>query len=136
VWARSATNTTDAPENSNGGSSVPFAITAPSTVAMTMGLTANKPASQLVGSQIIFTASVGGTAVRPTYKWWLFDGLTWSVVQDWSTTNTFSWTPRAANSQYQLWVRAQNPTNPAQNADASMSFPIVGGGSGGVNGKK
>jgi hypothetical protein len=41
------------------------------------------------------------------YKWWVFDGIDWAVVQPWSTSNTFVWTPTTANAGYRVsvWVR-------------------------------
>jgi hypothetical protein len=80
-----------------------------------------------VGSTVVFSATAGG-AVTIQYKWLLFDGVSWSTAQDWSAHNTFSWTPNAPNPNYQVQVRAQNVANTADNAGASLLFPIGGHG--------
>jgi hypothetical protein len=122
VWVRSAGNATDAPENSSSGTTISFAIT-PATVTIT-SLTSNKAAPELVNSKIMFSATASGAAVIQ-YKWLVFDGATWWTAQDWSANNKFSWTPLAANPDYQVQVRAQNAANVTDNAGASVLFPIL-----------
>jgi hypothetical protein len=89
-------------------------------------LTSNKTAPQPRFSRIVFTAKAAGASAYQ-YKWWVFDGVTWSVAQEWSTSNRFFWMPRTANSKYQVLVRAQNARNVGDSAGASMPFPISNG---------
>ncbi|HKY20072.1 MAG TPA: fibronectin type III domain-containing protein [Vicinamibacterales bacterium] len=126
VWIRSATSVADAPDNPSSSGDIPYSIQPVPVVqpeVLTTSIVANKSAPQLSGAKIMFTASaVGASAVQ--YKWWVFDGLTWVVAQEWSTSNRFSWTPKTANPLYQVLVRAQSATNTALSAGASMPFPI------------
>jgi hypothetical protein len=64
-----------------------------------------------------------------SYKWWLFDGANWTILQNWSAGNTYTWTPSVANSAFRVavWVRnagstADNYDNPQSNG--SVAFPV------------
>ena len=135
VWVRSAGWTADAPELSN---SLDFPVSAaqaqappPPPVTSTARLTAlsiaaNKPAPQIPGTTITFTASpTGGTAHE--YKWLVHDGLNWNVVTGWSTANTFNWTPTLANGSHRIgvWVRTGGSTADAAEFTNSMDFAIA-----------
>jgi hypothetical protein len=101
---------------------------APSSLQLT-ALTANKTAPQVAGTTITFTASATGGTAPYQYKWWLFDGTSWAVKQDWSSKNTFAWTPTKSNSAYQIrvWARSAGTSANAPDNDASigtMAFPI------------
>jgi hypothetical protein len=127
VWVRSATNTADAPENANAGSSMPYPITAPVqtiTTGVAVTLSANMSAPQPAGTSIQFTAAATGASAY-VYKWWIFDGSSWSVLRDWSSASTILWTPKWANSNYQILVRVANAAKDSDNAGASMAFPIT-----------
>jgi cell wall-associated protease len=124
VWVRSAGSTIDAAENSNAGGSMSFAITGGSSGVAVTSLTANKPTPQAAGSKILFTAGASGASAYE-FKWWVFDGTAWTIVQEWSGSNKFMWAPTAANADYQILVRAQDASNPSESAGASKPFPIV-----------
>jgi Putative Ig domain/Glucodextranase, domain B len=131
VWARSAASTTDAAENANSTRSLPFAISA--TPLTLTGLTANLPAPQAVGTPVTFTAAVSGGIGPHQFKWWVSDGQSWTALQNWSTSNTWTWTPTSAggNTRVAVWVRNAGNTadaydNPA--ANGSIAFGITGGG--------
>ncbi|MEQ1730365.1 MAG: hypothetical protein ABL982_18520, partial [Vicinamibacterales bacterium] len=79
---------------------------------------------------ITFTATARGGTAPYQYKWWVFDGHSWSLSRDWSTSPILSWSPRVPNSSYRVavWVRsAQSVINAADNEDAnrSVAFPIT-----------
>ena len=38
-----------------------------------------------------------------TYKFWIHDGSAWKVVQNFSSTDYYDWTPTSAGT-YKLWV--------------------------------
>ena len=123
VWVRSATSTTDTADNAASGSNLPFAIV--SGVTLT-SLTADKSAPQPPGAHITFTATASDGTTPYQYKWWLFDGTAWTVMQEWSTSNIFTWSPTTPNPKYQMLVRVQSARNPADNVGLSMLFPISG----------
>ncbi|MFN0144356.1 MAG: S8 family serine peptidase, partial [Mycobacterium sp.] len=103
VWVKSDGNSADAAEVPES-----VAFTVAGVGSSSVGLTANRAAPQPAGTQVTWTASpVGGTAPHQ-YKWWSFDGVSWTAQTGWSTSNTFAWTPLTANASYQIrvWVRS------------------------------
>jgi photosystem II stability/assembly factor-like uncharacterized protein len=75
------------------------------------GLTANPASGGAHGTTIVLTATstCPGTA---TYRFWIkAPGGSWTIVQDYSTSNTFNWTPSVAGTYYlEVDVRDQNAT--------------------------
>jgi len=130
VWARSAGNTSDAQEaaasaafpiqesGSSGGG-----IAAVSAVS----LSADKSQPQAAGSSITWTARGTGGVAPLAYKWFVFDGSTWTLGADWSTNTIFAWTPAAANPNYRVLVWAKSYGNPNDKADvtADQGFAIT-----------
>jgi len=70
----------------------------------------------LTGSTVTWTAAGnGGNAGPLQFKFFRFNSRTnaWTLVQDWSASNTFSWTPTASDSgvyALQVWVRSAGST--------------------------
>src|SRR2546427_4332585 len=122
AWVRSAGNTTDTFE-----SYLPraFAINPPAPATLT-GITTDKPAPQGPGVTITFTASASGGTAPYQYKWWLWNGTAWNIVQDWSASATFVWSPMLANPSYQLiaWVRSAGDTADMFESYTQLAFPI------------
>jgi hypothetical protein len=119
--ARSADNTADQSvgDPASGVSGVtPFAIGVP--ISTLTGLTAE------LGPPVTFTASAAGGTAPYQFKWWLWDGATWTVLEDWSTGNTFAWTPSTPNPNYAVgvWVRSAGNT-----ADQPDGYPANTGAS-------
>jgi hypothetical protein len=130
VWARNASSTADAAENANSTRSLPFAINAPQGVITLTALTSNLPAPQMAGTPVTFTASASGGAAPYQYKWWVFDGLSWIVMQSWTSSNVWTWTPSAPGAAIRVavWVRRASSTadaydNPASNG--SIGFAVT-----------
>jgi hypothetical protein len=111
----------------NGGS--PFAMQGP---ALTLtGLTADL-GQRLPGTTVTFAATAAGGTAPYEFKWWLWDGATWTVLEDWSTVNTFAWTPSAPNpnSAVGVWVRsagnaADQPDGYPANTGAYGTIPFA-----------
>ncbi|MBK9519304.1 MAG: hypothetical protein IPO09_18565 [Anaeromyxobacter sp.] len=47
-------------------------------------LTSDLPSPQVPGTAITFTAAGTGSTSPYSYRFWLFDGSAWNMVQDWS----------------------------------------------------
>ena len=65
------------------------------------------PGAPLVvgGPATIVTSATGGTGPY-RYRYWVYNGSTWSVGRDWDASNTWEWTPTAAGTYYlQVWVQ-------------------------------
>ena len=75
------------------------------------GLTADL-GPQMPGATATFTASASGGTAPYQFKWWLWDGVAWTVLQEWSTGNIFAWIPSTANTNYAVgvWVRSNGNT--------------------------
>jgi hypothetical protein len=129
VWARNASSTADAAENANSIRSMAFAITsAPATTLTLTGLTPNVAAPRPAGTPVTFTATVSGGTAPHQYKWWLFDGAAWTVLQSWTTSSSFTWTPATPNPAYRfaVWVRnAASTADMYDNAASNGSVPFA-----------
>jgi hypothetical protein len=125
VWVRSAGKTTDALEAS---ATFAFPIgTAAKEPASSVTLVANRVAPQAPFTPITWTATPIGGVAPHQYKWLVFDGTTSTVAVNWSTSNSFVWTPSTANANYrvEVWVRSAGNTEDLKEASASASFPIT-----------
>ena len=92
-----------------------------------MALSSSRTAPQPAGTTITFTAVPNGGATPQQYKWLMHDGTSWRIVGDWSTANTFNWTPTITSSQYRfgVWVRSAGNTVDAGEATTSVDFAIT-----------
>ena len=56
--------------------------------------------------------AVGSGGTGPyTYQFWVFNGTTWNIGQDWSASPTWTWVPAApATYMFQVWVRNADST--------------------------
>lgn len=77
-----------------------------------LALTPSVAAPQAVGTSVRWTAAAAGGQAPILYQWAVYDGATWTTLQDWQTTATFTWTPSTANANYQVAVRAKGSWNP------------------------
>ena len=128
VWARSAGSTDDTGSiNADLAYTISGSTGGGSTSPLTsVSIGADRPAPQVVGATITFTATAQGGAAPHEFKWWLYDGRTWVQVRDWGAA-TFSWTPTTANSNYRIgvWARDAGSTVDRSDINASLSYPIA-----------
>jgi hypothetical protein len=94
-----------------------YVLTPPPTPATSVSLTPSLPSPRPVGTSITFTAAAlpeGGTY---EYRFWLKEGSVWRVVQNYSTTPTWTWnTAGKAEGTYYVQVdcRAVGSTAPKE----------------------
>ena len=128
VWVRNSGATADEAQNKAAMDFVIAAgtgVTAPAARVSAVTLGANKIAPQPAGSPVTFTALPTGGAAPYQYKWWIFeDG--WKAMGGWTTAQTFTWTPTAANAngRVTVWVRSAGSTADEAQAQAAMEFVI------------
>jgi hypothetical protein len=123
VWARSAGVTADAAE---ALSQVTYVIAPAETRPLTVTLSADLPSPQSGGVPISFTAAAAGGVAPHQFKWWVFDGITWSLAQNWSIGGTLTWRPtRAGNYIVAVWVRNAGVTADASQALAQVPFVVT-----------
>ena len=122
VWVRDASSG-GVFSNSFGtwdvSSFIPFNLTTTSCTGL--GLSAAPPATTTVGTSPTFTASGTCPDANPVYQFWVLapGASSWTVLQPYSTTNTFSWnTAGKAPGNYQVgvWVRDANSTGAYNNS--------------------
>jgi hypothetical protein len=113
-------------ESGEASAEMDFTTASPSTRVSSVTISADKASPQAPGTPIQFSAAAaGGTA--PQYKWWLYDGATWTMVRDWSASNLYAWTPATAGANYRMsvWARSGSSTD-VYEATTEMYFVITG----------
>ncbi|HYB95216.1 MAG TPA: hypothetical protein VEC39_09605 [Vicinamibacterales bacterium] len=109
VWARSGGSTDVYDATNEAGFTI--AGTPPTARVTTVTLGTSLPSPQPENTAITWVASASGGA-DPVYKFQLFDGAVWSTVRDWSPSNSYTWMPTAAGSNYRVsvWARSGSST--------------------------
>ncbi len=110
VWVRNAGSTTKYDAWLGSGY---FNITAASGPPTVTSLKATPAPPQSAGTAITWTATATGGTAPLQYQYWLYSGVTasWTMVRDYSTSASWSWTPtQAAQYAVQVWVRNAGST--------------------------
>jgi RHS repeat-associated protein len=123
VWIRSANNSTDDRED---GTSMPFTISGPP--AHIASLTPSVPSPRPAGTTVTWTATAIGGEAPYSYKFFVSSdaGVTWAMVRDWNTNNTYAWTPTQKNWAYRMRVRVRSAGNQTEmlEGEADEGFEI------------
>jgi cell wall-associated protease len=98
-------------------------VIAPSVTSVT--LSPNRVSPQRVGTTIMWTATPAGGVAPIAYRWYVYNGSRWTAVTSWTTSNTFAWTPTAANSGYRVEVEARSAGATFPQAGTIASFSIT-----------
>jgi len=135
VWVRDATMTSDVNSYTrsmafviSGGSSTPPPPPPPPTVTTPVtlqGLTTNLPSPQAPGTAVTFSASVTGGTTPYSTKWWVFNGVSWTLARDWANGTSYTWTPTVANSNYAVGVWVRDATTTADVSSNATWIPFV-----------
>ena len=79
---------------------------------------------QGTGARITLTGSASGCA-SPQYRFWIQDpGRPWSMVQDYSSASTYTWTATGTAGTYHLEVDVRASPNVAYDAVASATYVL------------
>ena len=74
-----------------------------------------------------FSAVASGGLAPYQFKWWVLEGSTWKVGQDWGTSATFSWRPTTAGDyMVAVWARNKGVKANASEALAQVSYKVTG----------
>ena len=79
----------------------------------------DKVSPSLTGIPLNFTASASGPSTL-LYRFHVFDGSTWSIVQNFSTNNKLIWTPSKSGT-YRFSVNVKKSTDP----DSSVIYKTI-----------
>lgn len=86
------------------------------------------------GTPVTWTADAGWSSTPLLYQFWLMSNATWQMIQDYSQTTTFRWTPSSGNlGQHAVQVRVKTQSSTAAydafratpNFDVSSTAPAV-----------
>jgi hypothetical protein len=120
VWAKPSTTPGDIWA---AYGTLPFTVTESPPLALA-SFTATPASPQGAGTPITVTATASGGLAPYQYKWWLYTGSTWTLLQDWTTSHTYTWTPATAGS-YQLGVWVRNSGSTADTWGVYGTLPFV-----------
>jgi hypothetical protein len=124
VWGRNAGVTVDA---SQAMAQTTYIITSNGLMPLSVtSLSSNLSSSQRVWTTVLFTANASGGTAPYQFKWWVYDGTTWSVARDWNSSASLSWQPTiAGNYVMAVWVRNAGATVDASEALAQVPYLIT-----------
>lgn len=100
---------------------------------MLSSLTADRQAPQPARIPVVWTAKAVGGKTPYEFKWWVWDGSDWTVLQEWSTSGTYTWVPTRRSSSYKVRVKVRNARTLGEPPDderaaRTVPFPITAGG--------
>jgi N-acetylmuramoyl-L-alanine amidase len=118
------------------GSTIPYhgwagggttTINPPAAVSIS-SFTSNVSFPQPAGAAVTFTTTASGGVGPLQYQFWLQDPISgYSIVREYSSTNTYTWTPlRPGNYTMHIWVRSAGSTAAWQAVSSSGSFTVNG----------
>src|SRR5262249_40241720 len=96
--------------------------------ALTITITASKTLPQAYGTAITWTATATGGTAPYTYLFWRMDAGTWKIVQNYSASNAFTWTPAAGDvgsHTISVWVKNAGSANSYDAYKLTSAFNIV-----------
>ena len=143
VWVRTAGNAVDEFEARTEAafaidevpSTAPLARSSPAmpvnavpvSPVSTVTLASDHLSPQPVGTVITWTAIATGGGTGRQFKWFVYDGSSWTTASAWSTSDTFRWMPTTANARYRVavWARRDGSGRDDFEACAEVGFAIV-----------
>jgi hypothetical protein len=122
VWVRSAGVTVDAAQAS---AQLAYVVTTPSLPLKISSLTSNVASPQNLGTSVTFTAAATGGTAPYQFKWWVSDGSSWRVAQDWGSSATFNWVPTVSGDYLvAVWGRSNGVRANSSEALAQVAYTI------------
>jgi hypothetical protein len=102
-------------------------ILLPPTLPLSVALAPSVPPPVPAGEPVTWTATVTGGRPPYTYEFWLFNGKTWTLAQDWSVANTWTWTPSTPGTySIQVWVRNAGSTADYDAWQGTSPYTVTG----------
>src|SRR3954466_6937205 len=106
------------------------AVWTPASLTKITSVTSSVASPIMVGTPVTWTATASNNLGAVEYKFYIFKkGTTWVLGRDWSTDNTFAWTPQPADAgtpnYIQVWVRAVGSTATYEAYLGTPAFDIL-----------
>ena len=102
VWIRNAGSAASYDAWRGSG---PVAVSGATLLAVT-GLSVSPASALTAGGPATIKATVSGGAGPYAYKFYVFNGVSWSIGRDWGPADSWTWAPPAAGTySMQVWVR-------------------------------
>jgi len=90
-----------------------------------VSISASPALPQRIGTPITWSATATGGVAPLQYRFYVWFGGAWTMVQDYTTSNTFIWTPTVAGQyNFAVWVRNAGSTAPYDTYVFSGYFSI------------
>jgi hypothetical protein len=104
------------------------AVWTPPSITTFGSLTSSSSYPLVANAAVTWTASATNNLGPVEYKFYLYKKTSWAMVQDYSTNNTYTWTPTAADvgTPYyvQVWVRAVGSTAAYEAFGGTNAFSV------------
>jgi FtsP/CotA-like multicopper oxidase with cupredoxin domain len=106
--------------------SVAFTVT-PVPAATVVAVAATPATSTPAGSAVTFTAIGSGAPLGAVYnyRFWISNGVTFTLVQDYSLNPSWTWNIPLAQLVGTYFIKVDVRTGPSANIDATATFPYV-----------
>ncbi|MBE0568549.1 MAG: hypothetical protein IH577_02585, partial [Deltaproteobacteria bacterium] len=104
--------------------SVSYTLISSIVPATGVDITPDQPSPQPAGTAVLFTASGTGSSGYQ-YRFWLFDGVSWSMVQDYGVGSTWSLPASTPEGNYTIAVDVRTSTAVYRDAVGYLSFQVV-----------
>ena len=102
---------------------VPYTLSA-SGACTGVGLSGSPASPQVPGTTVLWTANAVGCG-SPQFLFYLFNGTSWTLVQNWSSSATFSWdTTGLASGSYTVEAEARSGTSGTWQAYIDVPYTL------------
>src|SRR6478672_1584666 len=105
------------------------AVWVPPSITTFTNLTSSSTYPLVAGSPVTWTATASNNLGPVEYRFYLYKKTAWVMVQDYSQTNTYTWTPKTidAGTPYfvQVWARAVGSTATYEAWRGTFSFDVI-----------
>ena len=103
---------------------LPYQVTSTPAPATGVDLIPNQTSPHLVGTAVLFAASgIGSSGYQ--YRFWLFDGATWSMVQDYGVSNAWILPASTPAGSYTLAVDVRTTAAVVRDAVTYLPYQIT-----------
>jgi hypothetical protein len=82
--------------------------------------------TQTAGQPVAFTAAATPVPGSYEYRFWRLSGGVWTVVQDYSASDTWNWTnPAEGSYQISVWARSAGSSLDQEAVGTPMAYTIT-----------